>query len=216
MKSYVITIKDIPQSVQCATRCQKSMVSTGGLECAQFPAITPRNTDIYAMCKDEGIDPNGFDEIYSRKDSCIAAFLSHYNLWKLAKKSDEPILILEHDAVAVMNINTQMQFDKCITISKPSYGKFKTPNFLGQQGLQQKQYFGGAHGYIVNAKGASELIAQAKIKAKPTDLFLDIRTFPWLQEHYPWKIEVNDSFTTIQKNTGCLAKHNYGETYGIL
>jgi len=36
-----------------------------------------------------------------------------------------------------------------------------------------------------------------------------------LQEYWPWPVEAHDSFTTIQNENGCLAKHNYGETYGI-
>ncbi len=216
MKSYVIAIKDLPESMQCAKRCKASVEGVGGLQCDFYPAITPRNTDIYQKCKDEGIDIKGFKEMYSRTDNCIAAFLSHFSLWQLALESSQPTLILEHDAVAINNINSTMPFDKCITISKPSYGQYNTPNFFGQNSLQQKPYFGGAHGYIVNSKGAGELIKQARVNAMPTDIFLNITTFPWLQEHYPWKIEVKDSFTTIQKIEGCVAKHNYGETYGIL
>jgi hypothetical protein len=40
--------------------------------------------------------------------------------------------------------------------------------------------------------------------------------FPWLEEYYPWPVEVKDSFTTIQKTEGCLAKHGYNETYEII
>ena len=50
----------------------------------------------------------------------------------------------------------------------------------------------------------------------PTDVYLNTQFFPWLQEYYPWIAEAKDHFTTIQKEKGCLAKHNYNENYEIL
>jgi len=50
---------------------------------------------------------------------------------------------------------------------------------------------------------------------RSTDIFLNLDWFPWLQEYYPWPVEARDNFTTIQNQTGCLAKHNYGEGYDI-
>ena len=213
--SYVITIEDNPRSVQIARRCIRS-AAKHGLLVQMFPAITPRNTDIYKMAKEEGIDINGFKEKYSRLDNCIAAFLSHYSLWKLASKSNIPITIFEHDAVVVDQLNSTIPFDKVVTLGKPSYGKYNTPSFLGTGPLTQKPYFGGAHAYRLNKDGAEELIKQAKIEARPTDVFLNMDTFPWLQEHYPWKVEVNEVFSTIQKTEGCLAKHQYGESYELI
>jgi hypothetical protein len=35
--------------------------------------------------------------------------------------------------------------------------------------------------------------------------------FPWLEEYYPWPVVVDDSFSTIQNQQGCLAKHNYAK-----
>lgn len=215
MKSFVITIQDEPRSVEVAKRCIQS-AAKHGRSVNMFDAVTPRNTDIYKMIEDEGIDINGFKEKYSRLDSCVAAFLSHYSLWKLSIASSSPITIFEHDAVVLDQLNTTIPFDKCITLGKPSYGRFNTPTFIGSGPLTQKPYFGGAHAYSVNPAGAKELVDQAKILAKPTDVFLHIDTFPWLQEHYPWRVEARDVFTTIQKTEGCLAKHSYGEDYAII
>lgn len=216
MKSYVITINEIEQSVQAAKRCINSGLSTGGIIIEKFNAVTPKNTDIHAMAEEEGINIDGFKEIYSRLDNCLAAFLSHYSIWKLAAESHQPTAIFEHDAVIVNNINSSMVFNKVVNIGKPSYGNYNTPNTLGVGPLVHKPYFGGAHAYIINRDGAKELIKQAKIEARPTDVFLNVNNFPFLQEKYPWPVEARDSFTTIQKEMGCLAKHNYGETYEIL
>lgn len=214
MKHYVITIQEIDQSRQAAQRC----IRTGkqhGIDIEMFDAITPKNTDIQNKLKEEGISQEGFKEVYSRLDNCTAAFLSHYSLWKLAVESSTTITVFEHDAVIVNQI-PNVQFSQCISFGKPSYGKFNTPNFLGVGPLISKPYFPGAHAYRVSPRGAEQLIYQAKKHARPTDVFLNIHTFPGLQEYYPWPVEVKDSFSTIQKTEGCLAKHGYGESYELL
>lgn len=215
MNNYVIAIEDNPRSVEIAKRCIGSAAQHGA-KVEIFPAITPRNTDIYKLAEQEGISTKGFSEVYSRLDNCIAAFLSHYSIWKLAAESYKPVTIFEHDAVVVQQLNTTIPFDKVVTLGKPSYGRFNTPSFLGTGPLTQKPYFGGAHAYRMNKEGAAELIKQAKIEARPTDVFLNRDTFPWLQENYPWKVEVNEAFSTIQRTQGCLAKHQYGESYELL
>jgi len=50
MKHYVITIKELPQSVEYAERCIRSG-SRHGLMIEMFDAITPQNTDIVAKMK---------------------------------------------------------------------------------------------------------------------------------------------------------------------
>ena len=212
--NYVITVEDIPQSVQYAERCIES-AAKHGLTVKKFSAITPRNTQLMEMLDDEGISAEGFIERYSRLDNCVAAFLSHYSLWKLAAMSNTPTTIFEHDAVVTDRIDN-VQFNKVVTVGKPSYGRYNTPMFLGTGPLTQKRYFGGAHAYRVNKQGASALIGQAKLFARPTDVFLHADTFPWLEESYPWKAEVKESFSTIQNEQGCLAKHGYGEGYELL
>ena len=212
--NYVITIQDIPQSVRYAERCIQS-AAQNGLTVEKFNAVTPRNTDLRNVLFDEGISVDGFRERYSRLDNCVAAFLSHYSIWKLAAESNTPTTIFEHDAIVTDRIDN-VQFDKVITVGKPSYGRYNTPTFIGTGPLTQKRYFGGAHAYRVNKQGARALIGQARLFARPTDVFLHLDTFPWLQEVYPWKAEVKESFSTIQNEQGCLAKHGYGEGYALL
>lgn len=213
MKNYVITIVSNHRSVHVAERTIRSGVKYG-MDIKYFEAITPQNTDLDAMMKDEGISFDGFKEKYSRLNNCVAAFLSHYSLWKRAVETNEIITIFEHDAVLVDKI-PDVPFQQCISFGKPSYGRFNIPTQLGVGPLVSKPYFPGAHAYRVSPKGAEQLIYQAKKAAKPTDVFLNIHTFTGLQEYYPWPVEARDNFTTIQKQEGCLAKHSYNETYKI-
>lgn len=215
MKSYVITIMDNEKSVQAARRCIDSGAQFG-IEIEMWPAITPQNTDVLKLAETQGISVDGFREKYSRFENCVAAFLSHFSLWGQCYVSNEEVTIFEHDAVIVSHIPEFIKHRGCINLGKPSYGKFNTPPLLACNSLTSKRYFPGAHAYRVNPKGAKQLLAQAKIKARPTDVFLHLDTFPWLEEYYPWPVEAMDTFTTIQKVEGCMAKHNYGTKYEII
>lgn len=215
MKSYVITIMDNQRSVESAERCIRSGEQFG-IEIEMWPAITPSNTDVLKRAEMQGINVDGFKEKYSRFENCVAAFLSHFSLWGESYTSNRDVQIFEHDAVIVAPIPEFIKHNGCINLGKPSYGKFNTPNLLARNPLTSKRYFPGAHAYRVSAKGAKQLLAQAKIYARPTDVFLHLDTFPWLEEYYPWPVEAVDSFTTIQRQEGCLAKHNYGKNYEII
>lgn len=212
--NFVITIMDNPKSIAAAERCIESGKKTGGMNIEMFPAITPKD-DLTGILTKEGIDKRGFIERYSRTPNCIAAFLSHYTLWKQCAESYKTFFIFEHDAVIVNNINSQLQPTVAMNLGSPSYGKYNMPR-IGEGPLTSKAYFPGAHAYCVSPKGAEQLVYEAKRNARPTDVFLNIHTFPGLQEKYPWPVECQDSFTTIQNETGCLAKHNYNEQYEII
>ena len=213
MTAYVITIQDNPKSQQVADRCVESG-KKNGLNIQKFKAFTPKD-DLTSVLTMEGITTSGFHSDFSNYSNVVAAFLGHYHLWKLSVAMNEVIFIFEHDAVMTSNV-PNMVFDKVINMAKPSYGNYNTPTTLGVQPLVHKPYFGGAHAYIVSPDGAKLLIEKAKTDAGPTDVFLNVHNFPWLQEYYPWIAEARDSFTTIQKEKGCLAKHNYNENYEIL
>ena len=213
MKNYVITMSQTPKSVEAAERC----ITSGkryGLEIQNWEATTP-NELLSALLFDAGIEPEGFKEKYSRLDNCMAAFHSHWSLWKHCTEIKEDVTIFEHDAVLVDYIPS-MPFNGCISLGKPSYGKFNVPPILGKNKLVSKRYFPGAHAYRVSPWGAQRLIDESRRKARPTDVFLHLDVFPWLEEYYPWPAEARDTFTTIQKTEGCLAKHNYNGSYKII
>ena len=213
MKMYVITIKENERSVQVADRCVKSGL-VFGYKINKHTAYTPQNCDVYKEIKKLKYPSAAFNEIYSRPENCIAGFLSHHSLWKKCVKSKEPIVIFEHDAVLTGDIPQMMMFD-ILNLGKPSYGKFNTPSFIGYGSLISKPYFPGAHAYRITPAGATLLVEEALFSAGPTDIYIHSKKFD-LGEYYPWPAEARDSFTTIQKTEGCLAKHNYGETYEII
>jgi hypothetical protein len=215
MKHYVITIEDNPKSVASAKRCIESG-KLYGINIEMFPAVTPRNTDLKKVLESVHIDDKGFDEVYSRKDNCIAAFLSHFRLWNRSVSNQEEITVFEHDAVIIDKIPDFIPYRGCINLGRPSYGRFNVPSILGVGPLTSKQYLPGAHAYRFQPGAAERMVLEAQRYGRPTDVFLNKISFPFLQELYPWPVKADDSFTTIQSEAGCHAKHNYGAAYEII
>tara|TARA_B100001057_G_scaffold130669_1_gene129729 strand:- start:2354 stop:3007 length:654 start_codon:yes stop_codon:yes gene_type:complete len=206
-ENYVITIFGNKKSEAAAKRCIASGLSVGGISIEKWRATVP-NAQLSEIIKKEGINTTLMNEVYSRTQNCIAAFLSHYSLWKRSVEENAEVTIFEHDAVCVNNVPSDIRFKGVLSFGAPSYGKFNTPSSFGVVPLQSKKYLPGAHAYRVKPEAAQMLIDQARMEARPTDVFLNVNTFPFLEEHYPWPVEARDSFTTIQSEIGCKAKHN--------
>jgi GR25 family glycosyltransferase involved in LPS biosynthesis len=206
MKSYVITITDNAQSNSVADRCIKS-ANKFGIAVDKWNACTPRDVDFTKKVKQHQLKKENFETVFSRGDNALACFLSHLSLWEESVRTDQPVLILEHDAVFTENFPNDLKFDKVITLGKPSFGSFKTPRKRGVVTLTQFSCFKGAHAFVVSPTGATQILKRVSQDAKPTDKYLNKKLFPWLQEYYPWIAHVEDSFSTIQKPEGCKAKH---------
>jgi GR25 family glycosyltransferase involved in LPS biosynthesis len=165
-QAYVITIMGNPRSVEVAERCIAS-AEAQNIECHKWPATTPKN-NLQKLFDREGLPGEGFVEVYSRLENCMAAFFSHYRLWHHCVELNHEITIFEHDAVVVDRIPDFINFKGCISLGKPSYGKHITPRTIGVNPLTSKRYFPGAHAYRITPSGANALIKRAKIAAKPT------------------------------------------------
>ena len=215
MKCFVITIMDNQKSLAAARRCMNS-AGHFGYNVEEFHAFTPQNCNIREKFKEEGLSIEGFREPYSRLDNCLSAFMSHYTLWKMCRDTKEELMIFEHDAVMIDRVPFVMNYKGVISLGKPSYGKYNTPSILGVNPLTSKPYFPGAHAYRIKPLGAEALINVATLDAMPTDVFIHRDRFPFLEEYYPWPCDAQDWFTTIQNETGCIAKHNYDDKYEII
>lgn len=214
MRCFVITMADNQHSVNYSKRCIESGAKYG-VQVFAHAAFTPANNPA-KIAEVHGIRTDTFRERFSRFENALAAFLSHYTLWRAAVDMNDEVLILEHDAVFRGPIPNLSNYDGCISFGAPSYGKFNTPATIGVNKLTSKPYFPGAHAYLVRADRAKQLIDRASVDACPTDVYLHIQRFPFLQEYYPWPVEAHDNFTTIQNEIGCRAKHRYGPGYQIL
>jgi len=212
VRAYVITLMDVPESVAVAERCIASGAEFD-VDVEKHKATTPDDEYCTARGIEEAFDIRGFSALgfegnhYSRRLPCMATFYSHAFLWMTSMLGVGPILILEHDAVFRAPLpDIPADVDFC-NFGHPSFGKFETPPD-GFGPLVSKRYMPGAHAYYVTPKGAEMLLAKAATEAEPTDVYLNIDRFPFLMEYHPWPVVCDDSFSTIQKELGCRAKHN--------
>lgn len=206
-QAFVITIQDNEESVRLAKRCIASG-KLNGIDIEMWPAVTPRTKGFKDMVKKYKLDRKKFDSRYSRADNAMACFLSHATLWEHCISTRTETMIFEHDAILTSTLPRFVPYQFGVTFSKPSYGAYNTPTTFGVSALTQKPYFGGAHGYMINSKGAAMLVDDIPLKNQPTDIYLNLNNFEWLQEYYPWICHAQDDVTTIQKKDGCAAKHS--------
>lgn len=229
MKGYVVTLFDLPESVQVAERCIES-AKQFNINVSKFHAV---HKDIalqelekeglrIASEADEKKMLPGYKRGESDRGAVIGNFISQYRIWREILEENEPGIVLEHDAVFVDFVPDLKDKGDIINIGKPSYGSFKTKDIPGVYSMFSKPggYIPGAHAYYVTPKGASDLIYKAQsFGAAPCDLFLNKKMFPDIKEIWPQVVEAQDSFTTIQLKVGCAAKHNFKanrKTYKIL
>ncbi len=213
MKAYIVTLFQIPESAEVASRCAQS--------CWKHDVVPERRpgvwrTEAQQELAAEGLKKGTFDESWSNTDAAMGNFVAQYRIWKEIERS-EPAIIMEHDAVVVAPIPELEGHGDIITLGKPSFGRLRSvpkPGFYPLFSSGDK--IPGAHGYYLTPAGATAMVKMAQRKgAIPVDKFICPQRFH-ITEYFPWPIEAHDSFTTIQKVKGCLSKHNYGPEYKIL
>jgi len=213
MKAYVVTLNNIPESIEAAERAVAS-AKMHGLYAFFWPGVW-RDDAQYEMAV-EGLKKGTFDETWSNTDAALGNFVAQFRIWQEIAHGD-PGIILEHDSVVVAPIPQLDGHGDIITLAKPSFGKLRQPANPGFYPLfSSGDKIPGAHGYYLTPTGAATLVNMAKRKgAIPVDKFICPQRFH-ITEYWPWPIEAHDTFTTIQKQKGCLSKHNYGPEYKIL
>jgi len=203
MKCFVITV-DHPKSHEIADRCIESCAKQG-LHVEKFNAITPKDNPREIIKRITGnqkrmiLDREPFPE---RVASCFASQLT---LWDRCSRDTEPYLILEHDAVLELPFPHDIEFDRCITLGRPSWG----PHLDRKEVLDKKfkqgvnsltsRCFIGNHAVLMKPQGAKEIIKDAiRGSIEPADTYLNKSRFPWLEEFYPWPFVVRETFSMVQ------------------
>ena len=212
MRAFVIYVP-ILESEKAAARCITS-AKKFGITVEQFRGFTPEDYPVQ-LAEELNIPTANFQEKYSRYENCLSAFLSHRRLWEWCAHNNEEVLVFEHDAVVTDPI-PDVPYRGVLSYGHPSYGKWVTPSTIGVNKLVSKQYLPGAHAYRVKPEAAKVLIETAQTHAGPTDLYIRNELFDFVEEYYPWPVVVKETFSTIQNETGCQAKHGYGEGYKLL
>lgn len=215
MKGYVVTLFNVPESINVAERCIYSGKKFN-IDIEMFPAV---HKDVaYIEMSKEKLTLSQFDNSFSDIKAVVGNFVTQYRIWKQIIKNNEPAIVLEHDAIIIDNIPNTIHKGNIVNLGKPSFGKFKEKDKPGIYPLFSKAggYIPGAHGYYVTPIGAQQLVDKAHSNGiSPCDIFLNTKNFD-IKEIYPWVIEAHDTFTTIQNEKGCKAKHNFNQSYKIL
>jgi glycosyl transferase family 25 len=153
-KTFVITIPNHPHSQSMSKQCIESgAVFEWNLE--KFNAIDGYNLsindwDYYNIRLPENV--KGERSKFLKRKGVQGCFLSHYLLWKKSVDINEPIIILEHDAIITdfwKPIDVSTDVLKLFTVS---YSSVKDDTFTGTWQV-------GAQAYIITPVGASKLIA---------------------------------------------------------
>lgn len=204
MKTFYITV-DHPKSHEIADRGIESCAKQG-IHAEKFNAITPKDNprdiirDITKNRNKMILDIEPFPE---RVASCFASQLV---LWDRCSRDTEPYLILEHDAVLELPFPHDLEFDKCITLGRPSWGPhLDAPKVMdkrynkGFANPLQSHCFIGNHAVLMKPEGARIIIDTARLcSIEPADTFLSKSRFKFLEEYYPWPFVVRETFSMIQ------------------
>lgn len=227
MKAFVITIRGHEYSEESANRCITS-AHKHGLHVEKFTAVTKdtveelmRNYNLtwtWANGNTEKITCpiTGLEQFpYTSGDlrNKMACSMSHFLLWNLCVQLNEPILILEHDAVFIRELPV-IDFHGAIQINDPHGGGYRGKHHsremiergtTGVHPLSRKRPedskipdgFSGNSAYIVKPWAAQEFIgAFNKYGVWPNDATICLQLFPWLEEYYPFISIVNQKQST--------------------
>ena len=227
MKARVITIIGHEYSEHMAQRCISS-AATHGLEVELFPAVTAKN--VQEIMQQENLrwswaDNNTKETVcvytslqqfpYRAKNvlTKMACSMSHYLLWKECAIGNDPMLILEHDAVFVRPLPS-IEFNGAIQINDPCGGGYhgkEHSNIMTQRGTEGAHPltpkrpidsmipdgFSGNSAYIVKPWAAEKFVgAFHRLGVWPNDATICIQLFPWLQELYPFVTVVQQKHST--------------------
>lgn len=212
---FIITIQGNEQSEKFAHDCADSVDRNGGgIKPDFFEAFNPKD-DIKKLFKEKDLKTELWENTtYVKPAASMGCFLSHFSLWEYCRDLKQTIMILEDDAILINELPDDVEFNKVMTISKPTYKKYKDPTHIGVGPLTQGHHFLGSHGYVINPEGASELIKKA-ISDYPCklDSFLCLNNFPWLEEYYPWVVSSRDPQSLIATPQGAQVKQNFNSEY---
>ena len=212
MKAYVITLTGNDYSEACAARCIQS-AADHGLEVSAFEAVPAdmaldtmhahglkwtwaKNNTAPDVCPITGLKQHP----YGRLSPKIGCSMSHYLLWNRCAIDDEPLLILEHDAVFLRPL-PEVDFNGICMINDPAGA---TPRWqwwseqMQQRGpgifLKTRVFDGdrpdglaGNSAYLIKPWAAHQLIDLFhRIGVWPNDATMCVQLLPYLQELYPF------------------------------
>ena len=233
MKAFVITLKDNNYSERCSDRCINSAAEFG-VKVFKYYGIDKEHA--YIAMEENGLkwswannntEPTtcpitGLHTFpYTSADTTLAALtskigcsMSHYLLWKRCVDEDEPILILEHDAVFLRPL-PEFEFNGICQINDPSGASpggvwwSRQMKARGGEGAFEKTWvrkenerltpdgLAGNSAYVIKPWAAQELIDKYhELGVWPNDATMCKQLFPYLEEYYPFITKIIQTEST--------------------
>lgn len=228
MKAFVITLKNDAYSNQVADRCIQSAAAVG-LAVEKFLGVDKEmaehvmadhqlkwtwanNNTSDALCPITGLHqfPYRTNDLRAK----IGCSMSHFLLWKHCVDINQPILILEHDAVFLRPL-PEFEFKGICQINDPA-GCTRRGGWWSQQmikrggaGAFEKTWvttpderkipdgLAGNSAYVIKPHAAQDLINKYhELGVWPNDATMCKQIFPYLEEYYPFVTKVVQTKST--------------------
>ena len=132
MKAFVIHVDTSKKSVKSAKRTQSIFKDALDIDVSLFKGV---NTDnVWQKFVDSNFNILDIKNFGGGKiDAEIATFFSHYNMWLKCIELNQPILILEHDAIindTKIDLSILKNFEgDLLNLGKPNWGSYWYKNF---------------------------------------------------------------------------------------
>lgn len=233
MKAFVITLQGNEYSEQMAKRCIDSAAKFGvivekfyGVDKTQAKSVMEReglkwtwanNNTSPSVCTFTRLQQTPYKDAKGQLaniDAKIGCSMSHYLLWKKCIELNEPILILEHDAIFICPL-PEIEFDGICQINDPLGATYKGNWWhaemvkRGTGGVHEKMWvrpekernipdgLAGNSAYMIKPWAAQELVNKVKeIGVWPNDATICKQLFPYLEEYYPFVTKVHQVRST--------------------
>ncbi len=175
-RKFIITLVDMPLSMQSAQRCIESASRHGeGRHLEIMPAIDKFHSE--EVFRKHGLI---WDTEYSAVTNSFAGmgcFASHYKLWSYCVEAGTPLVVLEHDVEFIRPIPS-LRFRDVIVLAEGGKRPFILDSLLSstQEAVYVGSHLYGTHAYAITPEGAQKLMEQARRQfLPPADWFIHKR-----------------------------------------
>jgi hypothetical protein len=185
-KAYIITLKGNNKSEELSERCQRSCDECGQ-PWVKWDAFDGTSGEIFYPEHAENQDHYRFLKQMNDRLTIteVATILSHYSLWSHCVKIDEPIVILEHDAIMVNKYawhDGWNQINYLGNLQQLQEGKW--PSFPPHSAATKNyKFICRAHAYAIDPAVARQLVSHL-IRfglSAPADMLIRADLFPFVQ-----------------------------------
>jgi len=228
MKSYVIYLPKSELSTKSANNVIDVAKKVGNVEVELWEGVDKFQAESLLEKYQYLPDINRFTA-FSYFEPALGCFFSHHSLWEESVRTNERIMILEHDALFYKEF-IDCEFEGVLNIGKPLWGGrnwneskngllerdcdnehnlFNTSDYSYCQCDTPHLY--GAHAYIVTPKVSEMLLEKAKIEIVPADCFIESHRYATMRipvaDYLPHCVEQVQRFSLIQRPRNLIYSH---------